>query len=93
MCFPKTKPDLTACYDEEDGSINQESNNESLYICETIHQHVDSVYLNFEVNSEDDILAFIYEGGNEVFIIYTSNEAMEMCNEPFTDFSKYMLMY
>ena len=85
MCFPKTKSDLTAYYNEEDGTVNQESSNQSVFIPESVHEHQDSVYLNFEVNSEDGILAFIYEAGNEVFIVYTSYEAMELCNEPFSE--------
>ena len=39
------------------------------------------------MNSDDGILALVYEAGNEFFIVYTSDEAMELCNEPFSEFS------
>ena len=89
MCFPKCKDcehKLNAYYDEEDGSVNQDNSNAEMFINESIHEHVDSVYVNFDVESPDCILAFIYEAGNEVFIVWTSVEAMELCNEPFVDF-------
>ena len=91
MCFANlSKPDLKAYYDEEDGLVNTENSTGDLVLPEDIHEHVDSVYLNFEVNCEHGILAFIYEAGNEVFIVWTSNEAIELCNEPFNEFSEYL---
>ena len=90
MCFPKCKQceqEIKSYYDEEDGSVVQENNNSTeLVIPENIHEHIDSVYLNFEIQSPDCILAFIYEADNEMkFIIWTSDEAFQMCNEPFID--------
>ena len=88
MCFSMCKPDLLPYYDEEEGRVNDENVNQSTtFIPETIHEHIDSVYLNFDIESDESILAFVYECGNEYFIIWTSEEAMEMCNEPFSEFS------
>ena len=71
MCFSKTiKSDPTPLIDEEGGII--EVTNE-LYMPEGIHEHIDNVYLNFDF--EDGILAFVYENGNGVFIVWTSSEA------------------
>ena len=64
--------------------MNKENHNTEILIPENIHEHVDSVYLNFDV--ESGILGFVYEAGNEWFIVWTSVEAMDMCNEPFIDF-------
>ena len=88
MCFPKSKPDFTPYYDEEDGSIHEENTNEIVFIPESIHEHVDNLYLNFEVSSNESILAFIYESGNETFIVWTSEEAMEFCYEPFSEIAE-----
>ena len=88
MCFPKSKPEFTAYYDEEDGSVNEENSNDVLVIPDDVHHHVDSVFLNFQVESQDGILAFIYEAGNEVFIVWTSDEAIELVYEPFSEFSE-----
>ena len=69
MCFPKCRPECTPLFDEEDGSVNQENSNDSVFIPETIHHHVDSLLLNFDIDLDTGILAFIYEAGNKVFII------------------------
>ena len=91
MCFAHSRsPSLSPKYDEEDGSVVEENNHQGLYISDAIHRHIDTVYLNFDANSEEGILAFIYETGDETLIVYTSDEAMEICNEPFTEFSEYI---
>ena len=65
MCFPKCSPcdkEIQLVYDEENGSIFEEdppNTGSSLIIPEDIHEHVNSVYLNFNV--EDGILCFVYE--------------------------------
>ena len=87
MCFGNSKPDLVAYYAEEDGTVHSEDVNE-MFIPENIHEHVDSVFLNFDVNAEDGILALIYQAGNETFIVWTSDEAIELCYEPFSEISK-----
>ena len=79
MCFPtKEQPEAElAPLFLEDGSVNTEENN--TFIPEGLNEHIDSVYLNFNV--EDGILAFVYECGNEMIIVYTSAEAEEYCEE------------
>ena len=84
MCFSKSKPDCERQYNDEDGSVQEEQVNTSVYIPESIHEHVDNVFLNFDVESEYGILAFIYEAGNEIFIVWTSNAAIKLCYEPFS---------
>ena len=80
MCFPKSTPceesDLTPLYDDE-GALNTQENTSDSFIPEGIHEHVDSVYTNFDI--EDGILVFVYEAGNEIFIVYTSEEAQDLC--------------
>ena len=74
MCFPKSTErdkDIVPIFDEE-GAINEPSNNE-LYIPEGIHEHIDSIYINFDF--EDGILAFVYESSEGQFVIWTSQEA------------------
>ena len=85
MCFAHSKSDLTPYYDEEDGSVHEENSNQMIVIPETVHQHVDNPLLNFEVQSEDSILGFVYEQGNEIFIVWTSDEAIALYNEPFNE--------
>ena len=65
---------------------------QDLYIPENIHEHVDSVYLNFDVESEEGILAFVYINGNDTIVVWTNNEALALCNDPFTDFSDLLLL-
>ena len=89
MCFAKNKPDLAPLYDEEDGTVNQDNSSNTTFIPENIHEHVDNVFMNFEVHSEDGILAFIYEAGNEVFIVWTSEEAVKLAYEPFSPLAEY----
>ena len=75
MCFGKEsqKPDPTPLLDEDGGIIEPE--NSDLHIPEGIHEHVDSVYLNFDF--EDGILAFVYETSHGVIIVWTSPEAQQ----------------
>ena len=77
MCFARTElpQDLELYYDEH-GSINEISPSE-VYIPDGIHQHIDHPLLD-----EDDleILAFIYENGNGMHIVYTSFEAELICS-------------
>ena len=75
MCFPKCTncaADPTPLLDDEGGMIEQEN---TLNIPDGIHEHVDSVYLNFDF--EDGILAFVYETKDSVIIVWTSPEAEE----------------
>ena len=44
-----------------------------MHVPEGIHEHIDSVYLNFDF--EDGILAFVYETSHGVIIVWTSDEA------------------
>ena len=78
MCFANTSepPELEAYY-EEDGSINEQI--ELVYIPDGIHNHIDNPVLYD--NLEDGILAFIYENGQGLHIVYTSFEAELMCGE------------
>ena len=80
MCFPKvTKPDPTPLLDEEGAIIEEESSD--LYVPEGIHEHVDSVYLNFDF--VDGILAFVYENSNGVIVVWRSPEVQhfgELCD-------------
>ena len=74
MCFPnctKFLNDPTPMYDDE-GTLNKQEENE-LYVDDRIHNHVDSICVNFDV--EDGILAFIYENANGLIIVWTSEEA------------------
>ena len=85
MCFPtaskKGEDELEAVY-LPDGSINDSGH--SITIPENILEHTDNPFLNIDINSEDAVLGFIYESGNEVTIVYTSEEAEEYC-DPFAD--------
>ena len=82
MCLAKSKPECAPLYDAEDGSVIQEDN---LEIPQSIHEHIDNVFLNFDGNSDEGILAFIYKAGNEIFIVWTSDEALELVYEPFSE--------
>ena len=88
MCFPKCRPECTPLFDKEDGSVNQENSNDGVFIPKTIHHHIDSLLLNFDIDSDTCILAFIYEAGNEVFIIWTSAEAVDKCYKPFSEITE-----
>ena len=77
MCWPnccKCNKDPLPLFDE-DGSIVEDTSNE-LIIPDT-HEHVDSVYLNFDI--EDGILGFIYETSHGAIIVWTSQEAQDLC--------------
>ena len=79
MCFPKSQPEgeeLSPLF-LEDGSLNVDESYIQAVIPESVHQHIDSVYLNFDV--DEGILAFVYESGYEIIIVYTSPEAEEFC--------------
>ena len=74
MCFAQCcqcQKDPKPLYDDE-GALNEEQETD-LYIAEGVHEHVDSIYLNFDF--EDGILGFIYENANGVFIVWPSSEA------------------
>ena len=73
MCFPncnKCISDPTPLIDEEGGMIEEDTD---LHLPEGLHEHIDSVYLNFDF--EDSILAFVYENGNGIIVVWTSPEA------------------
>ena len=84
MCFGvlnKSEDDIDPVY-LADGSLNVDD--DSLFIPEDIPHHIDNVFLNTDINHEDEILGFIYEAGNDVAIVYTSPEAEAYC-DPFQD--------
>ena len=71
MCFPKcTKcvSDPTPLLDDE-GTVIEE---DYLVLPDEIHEHVDSVYLNFDF--EDGILAFVYETKNGIIVVWMGPE-------------------
>ena len=79
MCLPNSAPtedELVPLYDEDGSLHTDESFNPTIIIPEGMHEHVDSVYLNFDL--DDGILGFVYESGYEVIVIYTSPEAEEL---------------
>ena len=92
MCFAHCNKPSTVdpIYDEEDGSVIEEPPSEQVNV-ENFHQHIDNVELNFDVNSECSILGFVYQAGNDIIIVYTSDEARDLCNEPFTALSEVVL--
>ena len=93
MYFPKHEPskhDVKGVYDEEDGSLVeneiQNSNASQSYIPESLHQHVDNIFLNSEVKDGTSILCFIYETSHETVYVWTSPAAMVYCNMYFADY-------
>ena len=82
MCFhaacSRLEDELTPFY-LPDGSIS-ESDDNSVVIPEGVLNHVDNAFLNDGINSEDGVLGFVYEAGNEQIIVYTSPEAEYFCN-------------
>ena len=84
MCLrPLNKPeeDIFSFY-LPDGSLN--ISEDSIVIPEDVLHHVDNVFLNVDVNDENEVLGFIYESGNEVTIVYTSEKAEDNC-DPFQE--------
>ena len=78
MCFPNAKKsDLCAKYDEE-GTIIEENSHET-DIPEDISEHVDNVFLNRDLYN--GILAFIYETKDQLIVVWTSDEAIALCQE------------
>ena len=72
MCFAnctKYVSDPSPLLDEEGGLIKEDT----LILPEGIHEHADSVYLNFDF--KDGILAFVYETKDNLIIVWTSPEA------------------
>ena len=74
MCFPKDKKSEPTPLLDAEGALIEEDNSD-IHIPEGIHEHVDSVYLNFDF--KDGILAFIYETRYGVIIVWTSEEAQQ----------------
>ena len=74
MCFPKDRKSEPKPLFDEEGTIVKEPSSD-IYISEDIHEHIDSIYLNFDF--EDGILAFVYESSEGVTIVWTSNEAKQ----------------
>ena len=70
MCLPTLKPEPQPLFDE-DGNVNEPEIPTDVYIPQNMHQHVDSIIYNFDL--EDGILAFVY--GNEGIVVWTSDEA------------------
>ena len=82
MCFNSScrkSEDLSAYY-LPDGTINEDDSYGSVVIPDGIPEHID----NSDTNSENGILGFLYETGDETFILFTSPEAEEYC-DPFND--------
>ena len=84
MCFPKgmincKEYELKPAYNEDDRSFVTEeyipnANTNECVIPEGLHEHIDSVYLNFSL--EDGILCFIYETSHQTLYVWTSHEVM-----------------
>ena len=79
-CIPCTDSDgdLKAVY-LPDGTIDNGDSDSGVVIPEGIHHHIDTYFANADINSEDSLLGFVYEAGNEYFTVYTSEEAEELC--------------
>ena len=77
MCFAK-ELELDLHYNE-DGSLNEPENTPvQVQIPEGVHEHVD--HPNLKDDLQDGILAFVYENGNGIHIVYTSFEAELICS-------------
>ena len=70
-----------ALYTSE-GEFNEVSN---VSIPEGIHEHIDNPFL--ETLIENGILGFVYETSYAYIIVWTCDEAQEMCFEPFSEFA------
>ena len=84
MCLPTKKQaeeELSPIF-LADGSINV--NESTVVIPEDINHHVDNAFLNVDINDENAILGFLYESGDGITIVYTSEEAENYC-DPFQD--------
>ena len=81
MCFAKCNRDIPQPLYDNQGAFNEDENPNSVssqfVIPEGIHEHVDNLYLNFSI--EDGILGFFYETSHQVFFVWTSEEAHDMC--------------
>ena len=82
MCIPKfsasDENSLSPLYNEE-GELIYDNSYTQVEIPQAVHNHVDSVYLNFDIELEDSILGFVYESGYEIKVVYTSDEAQDLC--------------
>ena len=83
MCFPKCTKCLTdpiPLFDKQ-GTLHEDENPNSIssqiIIPDDIHEHIDSVYLNFDL--EEGILGFFYETSHKIFFVWTSPEAHDIC--------------
>ena len=86
MCFPKFQGDenkLSPLYNE-DGELNTDESYLPVHIPPGLQQHSDNLFLNSDINLEYSILGFVYESSYEVLIVYTSDEAEELCEEIIT---------
>ena len=78
MCFAKCtkcKSEIPALYDEN-GAFDEVEESQVI-IPDDIHEHVDSVFENIDI--EDGILGFIHETSYGLFFVCTSVEAQELC--------------
>ena len=81
----------------DDGSINTDDSYNPTIIPDSILHHIDSVYLShlFDIEHDNAIYSFVYESGYEILVVYTSDEAEELCenlnteDDPFADSSSY----
>ena len=83
MCFTKKPPhrtDLQAKYDEDEGTVIDETNPSSdhVNIPNDIPEHVD----NIDCDIDDGILVFIYETKDKVITVWKNEEA---CAKDFTE--------
>ena len=81
MCFGKIQhryPEELEPYYNEYGSISDPPHPE-VYIAEGVHEHIDNPFLD-EEDLQHCILAFIYENGNGLHIVYTRFEAELICS-------------
>ena len=79
MCFPRHCEEALSPLYKEDGELNIDQSYAPNIIPPDVHQHADSLFLNSDINSEDSIFGFIYQSSYEVLVVYTSDEAEELC--------------
>ena len=82
MCFAQcAKEDsLTPLFDQ-DGALIEPQPEVITSLPDSLPEHVDDVSLNRDV--ECGIIAFIYETSHQYIVVWTSKEAMELCEQMF----------
>ena len=77
MCFANLRASestLEPLYNPDGEIIEQQT---EIYVPDEIHEHVDSVFLNRDL--ENGILGFMYETSYAVIVVWTSEEAQLLC--------------